>query len=231
MTFSGANQTISGSDPGEVTEAPQPVCILFLAANPDGTSPLRLDREIKAITEALQTSPGGNRFEIAQSWAAGDREIQDGLLRYKPGILHLSGHGNRTGRPVLEGETAVRDLHGSGSRSSTSSRDDLWLLGLLRVFGAVRGQTRCVVLNICHSEAIAQALAQVTGCALGMSDAIGDEAAIRFSWSFYNALGHGLSVKAAFDAATGQIAMGGWPMDSTPRLITAGVDPANLTFA
>jgi hypothetical protein len=87
-----------------------------------------------------------------------------------------------------------------------------------------------VVLNACHSEVVAQALAQVTGCVVAMSDSIEDAAAIRFSWSFYNALGYGLSIKAAFDAATGQIALGGWPLDSVPSLVALGVDPAKLVF-
>jgi hypothetical protein len=209
--------------------APQPVRILFLAANPEGTSPLRLDREVKAISEGLRSSRLGERFEIQQSWAAGDRDIQDGLLRHQPDILHLSGHGNRDGRLLLEREGLMRDL-GGGHSPAAPSADDLWLRGLVRVFAATRGRVRCVVLNACHSEIMAHALAQVTGCVVGMSDSINDAAAIRFSWSFYNALGHGLHVKAAFDAATGQIALGGWSLDRTPSLVALGVDPAELVF-
>ena len=68
------------------------------------------------------------------------------------------------------------------------------------------------------------------GCVVGMSDAIEDAAAIRFSWSFYNALGYGTSVKAAFDLAMGQIAMAGLRTSEVPRLISAGVSPVDLTF-
>ncbi|HKI06362.1 MAG TPA: CHAT domain-containing protein [Thermoanaerobaculia bacterium] len=209
--------------------ASQPVRILFLASNPEGTSPLRLDREVRAISEGLSSSRLRDRFELQQIWAAGDKEIQDGLLLHQPDILHLSGHGSREGRLLLEREGSMRDL-GSHLPAATST-DDLWLRGLVRVVAATRGRVRCVVLNACHSETVARALAQVTGCVVGMSDSIGDAAAIRFSWSFYNALGHGLNVKAAFDAATGQIAMGGWPLDSVPSLVApGGVDPAGLVF-
>jgi hypothetical protein len=226
------NQTFNEavSEDLEPQPLPEPVRILFLAANPEGTAPLRLDREVKAIAQALRSSRLGDHFEVQQSWAAGDRDFQDSLLHYQPDILHLSGHGSREGRLLLERET-TRDL-GSGPRPAAAafSADDMWLAGLARVFAAVRGKVRCVVLNACYSEIAARTLAQVTGCVVGMSDSIGDEAAIRFSWSFYNALGHGLSVKAAFDAATGQIAMGGWQQDSVPNLVALGVDPAGLTF-
>ena len=63
-----------------------------------------------------------------------------------------------------------------------------------------------------------------------MSDTIEDAAAIRFSWSFYNALGYGVSVKAAFDLAMDQIAMASLRTSDVPRLITAGVAPDIMTF-
>jgi hypothetical protein len=87
------------------------------------------------------------------------------------------------------------------------------------------------VLNACHSESTALALAQVVGCVVGMSDAIEDAASIRFSWSFYNALGYGMSLKTAFDLAMGQIAMANLRTSDVPRLITAGVPPESVTFA
>jgi CHAT domain len=217
----------SGREP-EPETVPARVRILFMAFNPEGTTHLRLDLEVKAITEALRGSRLGDQFELQQIWAAGDRDIQDGLLRFQPDILHLSGHASREGRLLLERERTMRDL--SAPPSPVLPEEDLWLAGLVRVFAAVRGKIRCVVINACHSEGMAQALAQIAGCVVGMSEAIGDEAAIRFSWSFYNALGHGLNVKAAFDAARGEAAMGGWSLDRVPRLVTLGVDPAGLAF-
>src|SRR5436305_3371095 len=123
----GDIQQIVG-EPGvlaETAESPPQVRVLFLAACPSGTPPLRLDQEIKAIQEALRMSKNGERFEVAQSWAVGDREIQDGLLRHAPDLVHLSAHGSRAGQILLEQDSATRDL---GPRpASTFQREDLWV--------------------------------------------------------------------------------------------------------
>jgi hypothetical protein len=226
-SFRDVNQFVGG--PEEEDELAPLIRILFLAACPSGMPPLRLDQEIKAIQEALRMSKNGERFEVEQSWAAGDRELQDGLLRYAPDLVHLSAHGSRNGQILLEQQDSpMRDL---GSRPDPASRPgNLWLQGLVGTFAAARGKIRCVVLNACHSEAVAQALAQVVGCVVGMSDTIEDAAAIRFSWSFYNALGYGMNLKAAFDLAMGQIAMASLQTSDVPRLITAGAAPESLTF-
>ncbi|HEY0558060.1 MAG TPA: CHAT domain-containing protein [Thermoanaerobaculia bacterium] len=213
---------------GDDEETLSCVRVLFLAACPSGAPSLRLDQEAKAIQEALRMSKNGERFEVEQSWAAGDRELQDGLLRYSPDVVHLSGHGSRSGQILLEEDAASRDM---GPRPATVPQpENLWLQGLVRIFAAARGRIRCVVLNACHSEPTALALAQVVGCVVGMSEAIEDAASIRFSWSFYNALGYGMSLKAAFDLAMGQLALASLRTSDVPRLITAGVAPESVIF-
>lgn len=217
VTLRNVNVVGGGDDDDGAGEEQPPLRILFLAANPEGTTPLRLDHEVKAVTEALRSSLG-DRFELHQSWAAGEQDLQDGLLRYKPEIVHFSGHGTSGGRMILEGS------------SELAQAERLWLQGLARVFEAARGQIRCVVLNSCHSEIAAQILAQLVGCVVGMSSAVDDDAAIRFSWAFYNALGHGMSVKAAFDLARAQVLFGDSAMADVLRLVAVGVDPAGVTF-
>ena len=46
-----------------------------------------------------------------------------------------------------------------------------------------------MILNACYSKKQAEAITQVIDCAIGMNDAIGDEAAITFAASFYRAIG------------------------------------------
>ena len=217
----------------ELLPAPQPerpVKLLFLAANPGDTPRLRLDREIKAITEALQASGAGDRFAVEQQWAVEDRQLQDALLKHQPDIVHLSGHGGAGGAPVLERGEAARDLvlaggpprpGGAGGRGAA----------LARIFAAAGGRVRCVVLNACRSLAAAELLAGHVGCAIGMAEAIDDAAALRFSWAFYNAIGHGASVRRAFDLALAQLALGGWDGGGdVPRLVAPLVDPAQVSF-
>lgn len=211
-------------------EVPQAVKLklLFLGANPASTSRLRLDQEIKAIEQALRSSRLTDRFELQQSWAVGDRDLQDSLFRYRPDIVHLSGHGSEGGRVILEPEPGARDL---GIREGAPGDEDPRITALGRIFGAIGGGIRCVVLNACYSLASAQAIAEHVSCVVGMSKAVGDAAATRFSWAFYNGLGYGMSVRQAFDLACAQIAMGGWDQSSAaPQLIARKVDPQTVVF-
>jgi hypothetical protein len=219
-----------GDDAGTESMPEQPVKLLFLAANPADTPRLRLDREIKAITEALQASGAGARFAVKQHWAVEDRHLQDALLTHRPDIVHLSGHGGRGGAPVFERDPGTRDVAPVGGLAGPGGEQARGA-GLARVFATARGRVRCVVLNACHSLAAAELLASHVGCAIGVADAIDDAAALRFSWAFYNALGHGASVKRAFDLALAQLALGGWDRGGgIPRLVAPTVDPAEVTF-
>jgi len=67
--------------------------ILFLAANPKGTSPLRLDQEAREIETELRRSHQDSSFLMEQRWAVRPRDIQQAMLDIGPHIVHFSGHG------------------------------------------------------------------------------------------------------------------------------------------
>ena len=227
-SFGDINQTIQPASSGWTGDkALRPVRVLFMAANPSNTSRLRLDQEARAIDQALQTSGLRDRFELEHSWAVGDRDLQESLLRYQPDIVHLSGHGTRSGRVLLE-PGSLGDNHPHPTAAAGPADDPM--LPLARIFVAARGRIRCAVLNACHSEALARSLAEEIECVVGMSDAIEDEKAIRFSWSFYNALGYGQSVKAAFELAAAHVALKGPGSDHVLRLVALRCDPAAVVF-
>ena len=66
-------------------------------------------------------------------------------------------------------------------------------------------------MNACYSQIQAQAIAENIDCVVGMSTAIGDEAAIIFAASFYRAIGFGRSIKDAFDQGKIAIMVEGIP--------------------
>lgn len=76
--------------------------ILFLAANPKGTTPLRLDQELRDIAEGLQRSHHREQFRLEQRWATRPRDIQRALLDCQPYIVHFSGYGAGEAGLVLE---------------------------------------------------------------------------------------------------------------------------------
>jgi hypothetical protein len=74
------------------------------------------------------------------------------------------------------------------------------------MIGSAAPSARLVVLNACFSDAAAQALRNVVDCVVGMTGAIGDDAARSFAVGFYRALGHRRSVGNAFDQAVATLA-------------------------
>lgn len=191
--------------PGRARADRRPITILFLAANPADTGPLRLGEEMREIDRALRASEYRDRFEIKQQWAVQIGDLHEALLRHQPDIVHFSGHGTE------ESEILVEDETGAG-RSVPQAE-------LSRLFSVLRDNIRCVVLNACWSEQQAQAIATHIDCVVGMTRAVGDAGAIQFAVGFYRALGFGRNVQTAFDLGTNQIGLLQLPDGTTPRLV------------
>ena len=78
---------------------------------------------------------------------------------------------------------------------------------------------------------IAEAVAEEVDCVVGMSEKIGDEAAIRFAGGFYQALGYGRSVQTAFELGCNKINLAKLDEEAVPKLLVKpGVNAANVTF-
>jgi hypothetical protein len=169
--------------------------ILILTANPIGTSPLRLDQEVRDIYEGLRRARQGAQFTIEQQWAVRPIDVRRAMLDVKPQIVHFSGHGAATGELALENK--------DGTVQFVSPEA---LAGLFELFADTM---ECVVLNACYSEIQADAIAQHIPYVVGMGQAINDEAAIEFAVAFYDALGAGESVEFAYKYACNAIQMAG----------------------
>jgi len=192
------------------------VKVLFLAANPKDTDPLRLDEEIRSIDLALQQAEFRDIFDIKQHWAVRVTDLQGYLLRHQPDIVHFSGHGSAVSEILLEDN--------NGNSRPVSPR------ALSQLFSILKDNIRCVVLNACYSESQAQAIAKHIDCVIGMSNAIGDEAAISFAAAFYRALGYGRSVQAAFDLGCVQIDLENLDEQDTPQLLAFHNTPESIKF-
>jgi len=160
--------------------------ILILAANPQGTSRLRLDREAREIEDGLQRSQLRERFQIEQRWASRPRDVQRALLDIDPQIVHFCGHGEGQAGLVLEDETGRVKL------VSTEALSNL--------FGLFADRIECVLLNACYAGVQADALVQHINYVIGMRQEIRDDLAIAFSVGFYKGLGAGQLIEAAFES-------------------------------
>jgi hypothetical protein len=211
------------------SENPIPVTILFMATNPPETVRLQLDQEVKGIDEALTASGIRERFKLEQAWAVGERELQDNLLRYEPDIVHLSCHGSFSGKPLL-GRVRTLQVIDHECEQGVYDSDAEEIKGLAQLFALASHHVRCVVLNSCYSAAVAEAISPYVDSIIGMSDTILDEAAIRFSWSFYNSLAYGRSVKISFDLAIAQLALAGYNQSEIPKLFSGKCDPSAVVL-
>ncbi|MBN3871837.1 CHAT domain-containing protein [Nostoc sp. JL33] len=179
--------------------------ILFLAANPKGTTQLRLGEESREIKEGLLRSKEGHKFKIETKWAVRPDDLRRAMLDFEPQIVHFSGHG--TGEEGL----ALENNEGEAQLVTTNS-----LANLFKLF-ASRG-VQCVVLNACYSEVQAEAIAQYINCVVGMKKEIGDKAAIKFTVGFYDGLGAGWSFEDSYHLGCNAIEMEGIPEHLTPIL-------------
>nr|WP_322666209.1 pentapeptide repeat-containing protein [Dendronalium sp. ChiSLP03b]MDZ8208996.1 pentapeptide repeat-containing protein [Dendronalium sp. ChiSLP03b] len=179
--------------------------ILILASNPATTSPLHLDREVREIDSGLQRAKKRELFDLKQRWAVRVQDVYQSFLDLKPQFVHFSGHGAGDDGLVLEDETGNVQLV-----------DTQALAGLFELFAS---SIECVVLNACYSEVQASAIALHIPYVIGMSQEIGDGAAIKFATGFYNALGAGETVEFAYKLGCSIIQLEGIPENLTPVLI------------
>lgn len=181
-----------------------PKIILLLAANPKGTTPLRLDEEVREIDSGLQRAKHREQFVLEQKWAVRPRDIQRAMLDLNPSIVHFAGHGTEDEGLVFEDESGIAKLVDGES-----------LAGLFELFAE---RVECVVLNGCYSRVQASAIAIYVNYVIGMNKAIGDRAAIEFAVAFYDALGAGRPVEFAYKLGCAAIQLAGIPEHLTPVL-------------
>ncbi|MEG4087224.1 AAA-like domain-containing protein [Microcoleus sp. POL10_C6] len=189
--------------------------ILFLAANPKNSTPLRLGKEVQEIADGLQRSKKRDKFQLEQQWAVTPREMQRAVLDFNPEIVHFSGHGAGEGGLALEDDTGQIKLVNAKA-----------LAGLFKLF---QDQVECVVLNACYSEVQAKAIAAHIPYVIGMNQAVGDNAAREFAVGFYDALGAGRTVEFAYEWGCTSISMAGIPEELTPVLRTKPDSPVETT--
>lgn len=191
--------------------------ILFLAANPVNTSPLRLGEEVSAIDDELVRARFRDKFDLEQKWAVRTASLSRHLLEIEPHIVHFSGHGSQAGQIYLEDETGKS--HPIGVRALSS------------LFDALKDNIRCVVLNACYSETQAKAISRHIDCVIGMSKAIGDKAAIKFAQGFYQGIGYGRDLQTAFKLGCAHIDLQGLDEQDTPKMLWKNDEPRKIVFA
>lgn len=157
--------------------------LVFLAANPKNTTKLKLIQECNDIETSL--GPSSSKFDFRQKHAATFDDLRRMLLRNKPHVVHFSGHGSEDGALIFEDEQ---------NRAVIAQPS-----AIANLFGILKENIYCVILNACFSEDQARSIAKHIPYVIGMNTAISDKAAIKFAVVFYDSYANGMDIRTAFN--------------------------------
>jgi CHAT domain len=169
------------------------VRILFLSANPDDTTRLKVEQEVNRIEDKIAATEGfRDQFELKQRHAITLPDLQSQLLRFKPHVVHFSGHGSNKGKLIFENPS-------SGEHQEAPPGALSRLFKVMNQRASNDEKIGLAVLNACYSENLAKAISESVDCVVGVSDAIKDTDAIAFAVTFYEALSAGKDIETAFE--------------------------------
>lgn len=197
--------------------------VLYLAANPDKSNPLRIDAEVRRVQEAIRGSLFRDNVKVEYRPAADLSSLIHGLNDHRPRIVHFSGHGN-------EGGIAT-----DGGKVNKATAKTLSFDLLAKALLATDSPPEIVVLNSCKSSSARKALLTATNPAvkivISMRASVTDIAAAAFAIHFYAAIAAGQSVKAAFEQGKVAVEAASIGDVDTPELMhLAEINPAEVVL-
>ena len=199
----------------KLTQLPERITVLFMAANPLDQMELRLDEEVRGITEMIRKSAHRDAVDLISCWAVRPLDVLQALNEHSPRIVHFSGHGSD------QDEIIFQDSQGMAKVVSKEA--------IVETMAAASGEIRLVFFNTCYSRNQAESVVKHVPAAIGMKTSIGDNAARVFSAQFYSAIGFGHSVSRAFQQAKAALMLESIPEHDTPELFLGdGVDGSAL---
>jgi hypothetical protein len=189
-----------------VSTSTLPLRILFIFTNPIDNERLRIDAEVNKIHKRIQRSLHSDSIRFFIRFALEPGDIPQFILEIEPHVVHFSGHGTKSAEILITDVTGTERAIGEDA--------------LIELFGILKSRIPVclVVLNACSTKLQAKALAAHVRCAIGMNDALKDDAAITFSAAFYGAIGFGCSVREAFELGRNELRLLGLKDSDVPEL-------------
>ncbi len=186
--------------------------LLLMHAEPEDQSRTRASKSFDVVQDALERELGRDGpFEIRHRGAARIREFMRDVELTKPDILHLHLHG------AENGDLAFEDERGQTQRFKAER-----FVAMLRATGV---EPTLIVLNACHSRALAPALLGIAECVVAMKgEALVDEV-IEFSRYFYEAIGRGNDLARAIEQGRA-----GSSIENLCIHVEGGLDPKDVVL-
>lgn len=168
-----------------------PLKILFIAANPEDTYRLAQDEEYRRIEEGLRSAGANQPVQLIPAWAARPQDVQPSILRDRPHIVHVSGHGTGAGVAL------------TGPKRRTAPASAAAWRGLFASLGP--DEVRLVVLSWCESAGLANELSASVDFTAGFPGEPRDSLAATFAVGLYCAIAAGRSMRQSFDLGVNSI--------------------------
>jgi CHAT domain len=201
----------------KLANPPESITVLFLAANPLDQQQLRLDEEVRSISEMIRKAEHRDAVHLDSRWAVRPLDVLQAINECQPRIVHFSGHGSD------QDEIVFQDAGGNTKLVSKEA--------IVQTMAAGSDEIQLVFFNTCYSRGQAEAVVEHVPAAIGMSTSIGDDAARVFAAQFYSAIGFGLSIGRAFQQARAALLLEGIREEDTPELfVTPGLDADSLVL-
>jgi len=188
----------------DLKKLPEKIVVLFLASNPIDQPQLRLDEEVRAISEMIKKATHRDSIKLESCWAVRPIDILQALNEHQPTIVHFSGHGSSIDEIIFQTDEG---------NSKAVSKD-----ALVQTMIASSDGIRLVFFNTCHSKNHANAVSEFVEATIGMNTTIGDNAARVFSSQFYSSISFGYSVEKSFQQAKALLMLEGINEENTPEL-------------
>ncbi|CAL9668636.1 hypothetical protein [Streptomyces sp. enrichment culture] len=194
--------------------APKPEKLRILLLGASSAGDLRVGQEQQRIRAAVERATHRDLVELDAHPAATADVFLNALTRFRPHVVHFSGH---SAHDLIYFERGEDDFHDEAIVSASA---------FASAIAAVDEKPLLVLLNSCHSAAQAQKLVDTVPFAIGMSDSIGDTDAITYAARFYASVADGQSVQGAHLLSKAAIALNGLLDDELPILAhPVDVDP------
>lgn len=195
---------------------PEKLRVLILGASSEGD--LRVGREQKRIRAAVESALHRDQIELDVRPAATTADLLDGITKFRPHVVHFSGHSNDD---LIVFEDEEDALHNGVVVTAQA---------FANAVQATDTPPQLVLLNSCNSASQIEGLVSVvTPFAIGMADSIDDADAINYAAWFYAAIANGQSINAAHLAGRSALELAG--LDSATLPILAAADDADATAA
>jgi hypothetical protein len=179
----------------KLAKLPRKIVVAFFASDPGRNSAMRLalDEEARSIGEKIRSSEHRNSVDLQTRWAVRPLDILQAINELEPTIVHFSGHGSDSDELILQDDKG---------NPKFISKD-----AIVQTISISADSVRLVIFNTCFSYNQAQEAVRHVDAAIGMSTAIGDDAARVFSSQLYSAIGFGKSIKSAFSQGKAALMM------------------------